>query len=242
MSAVRSGWWLAAVAATAAVAAHSQTPPAESGQSAPKADTPGKSPTARSGKAMRFALEGLDLAPGDSYLVELVVPSPTGRAVTGTLAFEAAPGVTVQPDTRWKDRLPAWGAKTYPRIRCSPQSTGEILVRARFSAGGEALLPVRIATPTMDPIPAADRLTVKITNPFRSRPMTGRVQAANPDRFLGTITARPFRLGPGETGEVVFPLPGAAPAEGEEYLFTLTLQTYDGHKSQKTIPLKFPSR
>ncbi len=208
---------------------------------------PGAAPRGGTAKATRkpappmlFRPLELDLAPGDTYRVELAVPSPTGKAITTQLSYEPAEGVAVHADPRWKDRIPPWGAKTYPRIQAAQTARGEVPVRARLAAGGEARLLVRVAAPRMEPIPGAGKLTVRVTNPFKTRAMRGRVQAANPDRFLGTVTARPFDIPAGMTGEVEFPLPGAAPAESEAYSFTLTLRTFDGHESKETFPLRFP--
>jgi hypothetical protein len=99
---------------------------------------------------------------------------------------------------------------------------------------------VRVAAPEIEPVPGLFKLTVRVTNPFKSRAMTGRIVASNPDRFLQNITTREFKVPAGQTEEVVFPLPGAAPVVTEKYDFTLTVQTYQGYKSKKTYALTFP--
>jgi hypothetical protein len=188
----------------------------------------------------RFTPSEFDLAPGESYPVEVFVPSPSGKAVQGRLVFTAGDGITASPDPRWPGKVPAWGLKTYPRLTARADAAGDIPVRAALEGGPAGTLTVRVTAPTIQPVPERKQLTVKITNPFRKRLLHGRVIAANPDRFLQDVTTREFKLPPGQNGEVVFPLPGAAPAEGETYEFTLTVETYQGYRAKQTYPLSFP--
>jgi hypothetical protein len=192
---------------------------------------------------MAFVPAELDLAPGETYPVELFVPSPTGKPVEGKLTYtsEDEKRLSVQADPRWTGKLSKYGAKTFPKVKALPGAAeGDVRLTAKFDKGGTATLLVRLAAPKVEPIPGQRQLAVKISNPFRSRVMTGRIQASNPDRFLQDITTREFKIEPGQTGEVVFPLPGAAPAEGETYDFTLTVQTYAGYQDKRTHSLAFP--
>lgn len=189
---------------------------------------------------MHFNTEGFDLAPGETYPVELYVPSPTGKAFQGKLTYKPSAELRVLPDPRWTGRIPPAGVKTFPKITATRTAGGNQEVTATLTGGGEATLWVRVVSPTIEPIPGHQKLTVKLTNPFQRRPLHGRVIASNPDRFLQDITAREFRIPGGQTGEVVFPLPGAAPAEGETYDFTLTVETYQGFRHKETYPLAFP--
>ena len=187
-----------------------------------------------------FTPPDLDLAPGETYLAELSVPSPTGHAFTGKLNYTPGNGLTVKPDARWNDKLPPWGVKTYPRITANSSAVGDIPVEVELEGGGKATLTVHVMAPTVELTPGLGRLTVKVTSPFRTRAFNGKVDLSNPDRFLQDVTSREFKLAPGETGELVFPLPGAAPAESEKYDFTLKLRGYHGYRFQKTYSLSFP--
>lgn len=223
---------------------------------APKAKSPAKPAAAKpvAGKAAAakaaapkpapkptaFATTDFDLAPGETYLAELFVASPTGKAVEGKLVYTPAEGLTVIPDPRWTGKVPPWGVKSFPKIQAAPTARGDLTVKVALDKGGEATLPVRVVEPEVEPVPGLRQLTVKITNPFRKRVLHGRVRAANPDRFLQRVTALEFKIPPGETGEVVFPLPGAAPAESETYDFTLSFESYQGWRFQKTYALSFP--
>jgi hypothetical protein len=213
---------------------------------APAAKPPGKRarPAAKAaprliGK-MAFTPAELDLAPGEQYPVDLFVPSPTGKRFEGALSFKPEAGVTVKPDERWTGKIPPWGVKTFPVIAAAADAKGKIPVEAALEKGGRATLAVNVVELPVEVLPGARKLTVKVGNPFRTRLLTGRVQASNRDRFLEDVTALEFKVPPGQTGEVVFPLPGAAPAEGEKYDFTLTVETYQGYHQQKTYSLSFP--
>jgi len=189
---------------------------------------------------MAFKPADLDLAPGETYLAELLVPSPSGKRFKGKLAFTPAPGLKVKEDARFTGSLPPWGMKLYPKVTASAEAQGDLPVEAALENGGKARLTVHVQAPQIEVIPGDKKLTVKITNPFHTRLLTGRVQASNPDRFLQDVTSLEFKLAPGETGELVFPLPGAAPAESEMYDFTIRVQTYQGYRDQKTHKLSFP--
>lgn len=190
---------------------------------------------------MAFNPGELDLLPGESYPVELYVPSPTGREFQGELTFAPAKGLTVKPDSRWNGKVSRYGAKTYPSIFAARDiEQGTFTVDATFAEEHKSALKVRILRPEMEIVPGQMQLTVKVTNPFRTRLLNGRIIAANPDRFLQDITAREFKVTPGNTQDVVFPLPGAAPADGEKYDFTLTVETYQGFRETKTHALEFP--
>jgi hypothetical protein len=216
---------------------------------APRKPSPPRKPAAKPAPAkpqpapsrpMAFNPAELDLAPGETYTNELFVPSPTGKAVTGKLAITAPAGLTVKDDPRWTGRVPPWGVKVYPKITAAADASGELPVEAILDKGGKAKLLVRVQAPLVNVTPGEKKLTVMVTNPFKSRLMTGRVQASNPDRFLQDITSLEFKLAPGASTDLVFPLPGAAPAEGEMYDFTILLQTYQGYKDEKTHKLAFP--
>ena len=192
---------------------------------------------------MAFVPPELDLAPGETYPVELFVPSPTGKPVEGKLTYvsDDEKRVIMQADARWTGKLSKFGAKTFPKVKALPGAAeGDLRLTAKFEKGGTTALLVRVAAPKVEPVPGRQQLAVKVTSPFRSRVMTGRIQASNPDRFLQDITTREFKIEPGQTAEVVFPLPGAAPAEGETYDFTLTVQTYAGYQDKRTHSLAFP--
>jgi hypothetical protein len=206
----------------------------------PAAQTPAKPAPKTPAKPMGFAPTELDLAPGETYLTELFVPSPTGKAFTGQVAYTAPDGLVVKPDARWTGKVPPWGLKTYPRVTAAPTATGDHAIKASITKGAEASLAVRVMPPGIEPVTGLHKLTIKVTNPFRHRLMTGKVKAANPDRFLQDITTREFKVAPGETQEVEFPLPGAAPVDGEKYDFTLTVETYHGYRSEKVYSLEFP--
>ncbi len=190
---------------------------------------------------MAFNPGELDLLPGESYPVELYVPSPTGREFQGELTFAPAKGLTVKPDSRWNGKVSRYGAKTYPSIFAARDiEVGTFSVDATFAEEHKSALKVRILRPEMEIVPGQMRLTIKMTNPFRTRLLNGRIIASNPDRFLQDITAQEFKVTPGNSQEVVFPLPGAAPADGEKYDFTLTVETYQGFRETKTHALEFP--
>ena len=194
---------------------------------------------------MAFVPAELDLAPGETYPVELFVPSPSGKAAEGKLAYvsDDEKRLSVEVDPRWTGKVSGWGVKTFPRVKAAPgAAAGELRLTAKFEKGGTASLLVHLAAPKVEPVPGPQRLAVKVTNPFRARTLTGRIQASNPDRFLQDITTREFKIAPGQTGEVVFPLPGASPADGETYDFTLTVQTYAGYQDKQTHSLSFPQR
>jgi hypothetical protein len=191
-------------------------------------------------KVMGFAPKELDLAPGETYLTELFVPSPTGKEFKGELTYAPAAGLTVKPDDRWPGKVPPWGLKSFPRITAAPTASGELPVKAVIAKGTEATLKVRVSPPGIEPVPGLFKLTIKVTNPFKTRLMTGRIKVSNPDRFLQDVTTREFKVDPGATQELEFPLPGAAPVDDEKYDFTLTVETYHGYRSEKTYPLKFP--
>lgn len=189
---------------------------------------------------IRFMPGELDLAPGESYPAELFVPSPTGKAASASLSFKPEKGISVTPDPRWKGRIPPWGVKTYPKLTAAPDAEGDIPVGVALEGGGQTTLVVRVVRPQLELVPGLFKLTVKVTSPFRTRVMTGRIRASNPDRFLEDVTTREFKVAPGKTEEVVFPLPGAAPVADEKYDFTLAVETYRGYKDTKTYPLMFP--
>lgn len=226
---------LAAALAAAPAAQPAKTPKAPVKPASPPAARvkPAPKPTAFSGV-------DFDLAPGETYLTELFVASPTGKATSGKITYLPAEGLSVIPDARWTGKVPPWGAKTFPKITASPTARGDLTVKAVYEKGGEATLSVRVVEPEVEPIPGLRQLTVKIANPFRKRVLFGRVRASNPDRFLQRVTALEFKIPPGETGEVVFPLPGAAPAESETYDFTLSFESYQGWRFEKTYALSFP--
>jgi hypothetical protein len=189
---------------------------------------------------MRWEPKELDLSPGETYRVALTVPSPTGKAFEGKLSYAPGKGVEVKPDPRWKDQIPGWGVKTFPWITAAREANGDVPVEAELAKGGKAALTVHVVSAGVEVVPGKGQLTVRVTNPFHVRTMSGRVLAANPDRFLQDITTREFKIAPGATQDVVFPLPGAAPAETEKYDFTITVQTYQGYKHEQLYKLQFP--
>ena len=218
---------------------------------APEAPTPTTPPEAKAkptGKAtpkpapvMAFKPATLELAPGETFDVELFVPNPKGKEAPAELSFTSGEGVTVLADKRWKDKLPRYGVKLYPKLTASKEADGEIPVA--FTVGGQkATLNVKIVRPAIEVIPAYKKLTVKVTSPYTARQFNGRVQVSNPDRFLQDITTREFKLAPGQSAELLFPLPGAAAAETETYDFTVLVEGYHGFKDKRTHPLKFPSQ
>lgn len=209
---------------------------------AAKSKAPAKAPV-KPAAPMAFKPTVLDLAPGETYPVELFVPSPTGKEYSGTLDFEVEKGVTVTPDSRWKGRVPGWGAKTYPKLTAARDATGEYTLKASIGSGEsvkQSTLKVRTVAPQIELEPGVFKLTLKVTNPFESRLLNGRIAISNPDRFLQDVTTREFKIEPGKTQELVVPLPGAAPVCGETYDFTVEVETYQGYKEKKTYPLAFP--
>jgi len=201
-------------------------------------------PAPKPAAPMAYKPAELDLAPGETFPVELFVPSPTGKTFSGAPSYVVDSAISVAADARWKGKVPAWGAKTYPKLTAGRDADGEYTVKSAIGEGAKAptaSLLVRVASPRVEFVTGLFRLTVKVTNPFKHRPMTGRIEIANPDRFLEDVTTKEFKIAPGETEDLLIPLPGAAPVEGETYDFTLTVQTYQGYKSKKTYPLEFPS-
>ena len=241
----------AGLAATALAAPAKKNPPARAARPAqPQKPAPVKPASvkpapvkpapAKPAAPMAFVPAELDLAPGETFPVELFVPSPTGKLVLGTLSYAPGPGITVAADKRWTGKVPPWGVKTFPRITASADAEGDQPVTAELDKGGQATLTVRVTPPLVEVVPGRFQFAVRVTSPFHQRMMTGRIQASNPDRFLQDVTALEFNVAPGKTQELVFPLPGAAPAEDQSYDFTLTIETYQGFRMKKTYPLMFP--
>lgn len=216
------------------------TPALAAPKPAPKTAAPAKKPAASAARTPAFTPAVLDLAPGETYVSELLVPSPTGKRYKGAFTVWTGEGLTLKQDGRWKGEVPAWGLKLFPKITAAADAHGDQAVEIRLSAGARARLNVRVREPQLELTPGDRKLTVKVTNPFGARLMTGRVQASNPDRFLQDVTSLEFKLAPGATGELVFPLPGAAPAEGETYDFTIRVQTYQGYNRETLHKLAFP--
>lgn len=236
---MKTRFLIGAVLVLAAVSAPAATP---AKKAAPQGAKPAKAPVKPSAP-MAFKPAVLDLAPGETYPVELFVPSPTGKEFSGPLDFEVEKGITVTPDARWKGRVPGWGLKTYPKLTAARDASGEYAVKAAVGEGEAAKsapLKVRIVTPQLELQPGVFKLTLKLTNPFESRLLNGRIEISNPDRFLQDVTTREFKIEPGKSQELVIPLPGAAPVCGETYDFTVTVETYQGYKEKKTYPLAFP--
>jgi hypothetical protein len=222
---------LAASAAAAAAAAPARKPPAK--------PAPAKAPLRITGP-MTFSPKVLDLAPGETFLAELMVPSPTGHAFTGDLTLHPGAGVTAQPTKRFPGRVPPWGVKAYLKVSAAPTASGDILLEASLGTAAKATLTVRVAPPQVEVIPGQGELTVRVSSPFGSRLMRGGVKVSNRDRFLQDRTTHVFEIKPGGTQDLVFPLPGAAPAESETYDFTVEVSTYHGYRERKTYPLSFP--
>lgn len=202
-------------------------------------------PQAKRPPSPEFRPAELDLLPGESYPVELFVPSPTGKEAVGQLAFTPGKGLSVRPDARWKGRVPSFGAKNFPSIYAlADVEEGEHSVKVALMAGERELsagaLRVNVVRPQVLVIPGQGQLTVRVSSPFRRRSLTGRVLASNPDRFLQDITTGEFRVPPGQVQNVLFPLPGAAPAEGETYDFTITVESYQGYREKRVHKLSFP--
>lgn len=230
------GGMVIAVAAAGALAASAPK------KAVPKSGAPAKAPS-KPAAPMAFKPTVLDLAPGETYPVELFVPSPTGKEFQGTLDFEVEQGITVAPDPRWKARVPGWGLKTYPKLTAAPDASGEYALKASIGTGDAVKrteAKVRIVRPQIELEPGVFKLTIKLANPFETRLFNGRIQVSNPDRFLQDVTTREFKIEPGKSQELVIPLPGAAPVCGETYDFTVTVETYQGYKEKKTYPLAFP--
>jgi hypothetical protein len=82
------------------------------------------------------------------------------------------------------------------------------------------------------------RLAVTVRNPSGQR-LRGRVEAHNPDRFLGTVVSRLVSVPPGGAQTVVIPLPGAVPAQDQSYEFTVDFQGWDGAKDTVTRNIVF---
>jgi hypothetical protein len=202
----------------------------------PAGTRPAPSPAA----PMAFTPAELELAPGETSLVTLFVPSPTGKYASGTLSFVPEKGVTVQPDARWPERIPPWGVKVFPKITAAGDAAGTAQVVATLTDGGTATLRVAFSRPEVKLVPGIHELRIQVRNPMRGRPMKGRIGLTNPDRFLGNITSALLDVAPGATQETRIPLPGAAPSEHEKYAFTYTLQTWAGYREQQTLPLTFP--
>lgn len=219
-------------------------PPAAAAPKPRPKKSPAKPPAAaaklKPGTAMAFSPAELDLAPGETYLTQLIVPSPTGHAFKGKLTFSPSTGLKVREDTRWTGRVPPWGVKLYPKVTAAADAEGELPVEVSLEKGGKARLMVHVHPPQIEVVPGHKRLAVKVTSPFKTRPLVGRVMVSNPDRFLQDITSLEFKVAPGQTQELVFPLPGAAPAESEMYDFTVKVQTYQGYKDEQTHRLSFP--
>lgn len=209
---------------------------------AAKKPTPAKAPS-KPAIPMAFKPTTLDLAPGETYPVELFVASPTGKEYSGTLDFEVEQGITVASDPRWKGHIPGWGGKTYPKLSAARDASGDYTLKASIGSGDavkQAAMKVRVVSPEIELTPGVFKLTLKVNNPFSTRLLNGRISISNPDRFLQDVTTREFKIEPGKSQELVIPLPGAAPVCGETYDFTLTVETYQGYKDKKTYPLAFP--
>ncbi len=233
--------WLCAglaVTLTTTLAIGAPTPRTPTGGTAPAKPAPTAPP------AFAFRPATLDLAPGETYPVEVAVPSPSKKGGEVALSFTPTLGLSVKPDPRWSGRVGAYGAKTFPKVTAGADAAGELSVTATVGETPSGLrstvLKVRILPPGIEVIPGIKKLTVRVTNPWSTRLLFGRIVASNPDRFLQDVTTREFRVEAGKTGEVVFPLPGAAPAEGETYDFTLRVETYNGYRSVKKHSLAFP--
>lgn len=211
---------------------------------APASRAPRKPVAARKPPAgppsVRFLPAALDLAPGETYPLEIFFPNPKRKAFQAAPQITASEGLTLIPDTRAGGAIPRYGLKLYPKVTARPDATGPQQIEASLEGVRGASLPVRIVEPEIRPAPGYQVLAVRITNRFRARPLSGRILASNPNRFLENVTAREFRIPAGEMGEVVFPLPGAAPAQDETYEFSLELQTYQGYRRVYKYDLEFP--
>jgi hypothetical protein len=93
-------WITPLLVSAAAIAAPSDT----SAKKKPAAKAPAAKPAPA--KPMAFNPPELDLAPGETYLTELFVPSPTGKELQAAVEFSPARGARVQADSRFKDRIP----------------------------------------------------------------------------------------------------------------------------------------
>lgn len=215
-------------------AAQPTAPPSTKGKPAAK-------PAPKPAPVMAFKPATLELAPGETFNAELFVPNPKGKETPAELSYSPGAGVTVIPDKRWNGKLPRYGAKLYPKLTAARDATGEIPV-AVMVAGQKATLNVKIVHPAIEVIPAYKKLTIKVTSPFTERQFNGRVEVSNPDRFLQDITTREFKVMPGQTAELLIPLPGAAAAESETYDFTVLVEGYHGFRDKKKHPLSFPSQ
>lgn len=202
---------------------------------------PAAKPAPKPKPVIAFKPTTLELMPGETFDAELFIPNPSGKEMPADVAFSPGPGVSVKPDARWKGKLPRYGAKLYPKFTAARDADGDIPV-AVMVAGQKATLNVKIVHPAIEVVPAYKKLTVKVTSPFSTRACNGRVEVSNPDRFLQDITTREFKLMPGQTAELLFPLPGAAAAESETYDFTILVEGYHGFRDKKKHALAFPSQ
>ena len=202
---------------------------------APPAAKPQK---AKPATRMEFRPAELELSPGETYPVELFIPNRSRKPAVTTLSY--APKADVLPDARWTGKIGRYGVKTWPKIHLSSQAKGEIPITASAGKFGEAQLLIKVSEPSLKVIPGLFKLTVIVRNSFQNRKLKGRLIASNPDRFLQDITTREFMIPPGHQQTLVFPLPGAAPADGETYDFTFQVQSYAGYRATRKYSLKFP--
>lgn len=191
----------------------------------------------------------LDLAPGETYPVEVLIPSPTGHKANVQVSLDAPSGIGIRPD-RWEGTVPPEGKKLYPQVTLAapvPSAIGpapavEIATQFMGGSGPGGRFAVHVAEPSLQMIPGAHELRIRVHNPFFGRAFNGRVQVANPDRFLQNVNSRLLHIPPGLDEEVAIPLPGASPAPGAAYQFTATLQSWQGYKRAFSQRLKFPAR
>lgn len=109
---------------------------------------------------------------------------------------------------------------------------------ARQQGADMAILSMRPRLASSDVLRGPWHLAIRIHNPTDRR-LRGRVEVDNPNRFLGTIVSRIVSVAPGSTRVVTIPLPGAVPAPDQRYPFTVTFESWDGFRAQRTQSLLF---
>ncbi|MBW3624447.1 MAG: hypothetical protein KY468_13660 [Armatimonadetes bacterium] len=220
----------------------------------PGKKTPASKPAAaRTGGAskakspVRFVPEVLELGPGEEDILEVRLTNTYGHPTVGS--FKLLPTNTFQvTKTEWDGPLPAWGAKTYLRVRAAKNAEpGLHHLKARYyvDRAGDypVLLPVRVKIPVaVEVIPdyANSAVRVQVKNLLSNRTERGKVELRNPDRLLqDQVSAILPPIPPGETREVSIPVIGGGIAPGEQYRFDVKVATWPGYETSFTRHLKF---
>lgn len=235
----RAGGAVALAAAVALSAAPSMV-------AAPKPQ-PKKNNRAAKASPVRFVPEVLELGPGEEDLLEVRLSNPYGHPTVGSFRLNTMENLSFEK-MEWDGPLPAWGAKTYIRVKADANAEpGRYSLRARYfvDRAGEfkTVLPVRIKIPiAVEVIPdyAGSAVRVRVKNLLERRTERGKVELRNPDRFLEDQVSAIFPpIPPGETREVSIPVVRGGIAGGERYRFDVTVTTWPGYKTSFTRYLKF---